>query len=142
MNIKVMNRDDVESGGIVLANDYLLISVSCPNDKAALGKIRDNCKAVLRLEFDDVDVPVHLLGGRQVKLFSRQDAKDILSFLNDNKGPEYLIIHCDAGISRSPAIAAAITKINSGWDHEYFKRYLPNRRVYSILLAEHYNSLT
>ena len=37
------------------------------------------------------------------------------------------------------AVAAALTKIDGGRDDTYFKRYIPNRRVYSLILAEYYN---
>lgn len=140
MNIAVKNRDQVEGNGIAIESDYVLISISCPNDAAKI-KERPWCKDILRLEFDDLDQPVHILGGLKCKLFQREDARAILDFFNKHKNSyEYLIVHCDAGISRSPAVAAALTKIQSGFDEDYFKRYLPNRRVYSLLLSEFYEN--
>jgi predicted protein tyrosine phosphatase len=44
-------------------------------------------------------------------------------------------VHCDAGVSRSPAVAAALARVLKGDDAEYFAgRYRPNTRVYRMLL--------
>lgn len=49
---------------------------------------------------------------------------------------ECLLVHCEAGVSRSPAIAAAISVMLWGenTDRIYFKNYTPNTFVYSKLL--------
>lgn len=51
---------------------------------------------------------------------------------------QQIIVHCDAGYSRSPAIAAAIAKAFGMDDEEYFSggRYCPNRHVYRTMLNE------
>jgi predicted protein tyrosine phosphatase len=53
---------------------------------------------------------------------------------------ENFIVHCDAGHSRSPAVAAAISKAFGEDDSMYFKRYRPNMRVYRNLLDVIYHS--
>lgn len=56
--------------------------------------------------FDDIeqDYP-----SRDVKLMTQKDADDIVSFVSKHAGKgKWLIIHCSAGVSRSPAVAAAI----------------------------------
>lgn len=47
---------------------------------------------------------------------------------------ERIILHCDAGVSRSPGVAAALSKSLLGDDAEFFRRYRPNMRVYRTLL--------
>lgn len=140
MIFAVKNRDDIERG-LPLAEDYVLISISCPNDPA---KIPDNeyRKDVLRLEFDDIDHPVYLLGGLKCKMFEKEDAVKILEFFNKYRDRyEYMIVHCDAGISRSAAVVAALTKIQGQSDGDYFgRRYIPNRRVYSFILEHFYSN--
>lgn len=137
MIVAVKNREAVERG-LMLASDYALISISCPNDRVTLPKDEFR-KDVLFLEFDDLDQPAVILGGLKCKLFSPEDATAIIEFYAKHViYPEYVIVHCDAGISRSPAVAAALTKMSGHADHDFFKRYLPNRRVYSLLLAEFY----
>lgn len=46
-----------------------------------------------------------------------------------------LLIHCNHGMSRSPAVAAAIAKVKYKDDSEWFTRKVPNRRVYRLMLA-------
>jgi len=140
MFFKVINRDEAESiNGIPLVDPYVMISISCPKDPANIPN-RESCKDILRLEFDDVDVSVHLTGDRKIQYFNQEYAREILSFYRKYKDNiKYMIIHCDAGISRSPAVAAALSKIESGYDNDWFERYLPNRRVYSLLLSEFYS---
>jgi len=48
-----------------------------------------------------------------------------------------MLIHCEAGLSRSPAIAAALTRIHYGDDGPWFEMDFPNRLVYQTLLAAH-----
>lgn len=138
MRFKVLNRDQVEANQIptLLGEDYVLISISCPNDPA---DIPDNqhCKEILRLEFDDLDTP---LSWAKCKLFQKEQAVKILDFFNKYRiSCPLLVVHCDAGISRSPAVAAALTKIQGHGDSEYFSHYIPNRRVYSFLMNEFYS---
>ena len=48
---------------------------------------------------------------------------------------ERSIVHCDAGKSRSPGVAAALARVLDGDDASYFGgRYTPNARVYRTLL--------
>lgn len=51
---------------------------------------------------------------------------------------DYDLDDCDAGYSRSPAVAAAIAKAFGVDDEEYFSggRYCPNRHVYRTTLNE------
>lgn len=49
---------------------------------------------------------------------------------------EAIVVHCDAGASRSAAVAAALAKVLSGDDRDFSRgRYEPNARVYEMLLA-------
>lgn len=45
-----------------------------------------------------------------------------------------IIVHCDAGISRSAGVAAALNKYFNGRDQFYFDNYCPNMHVYRTLL--------
>lgn len=126
LNIIVCNRDKAESHKFHFP--HLLISISAPNDKPKL-PINKNRIAILSLEFHDLDKPY-----KDYKLFSEEDAYKIFEFLKQNKEIRDIVVHCDAGISRSPAVAAALAKIFNGDDSEYFKEYLPNMLVYKMML--------
>lgn len=51
---------------------------------------------------------------------------------------EQIIVHCDAGYSRSPAVAAALAKALGMSDEVYFSsgQYCPNRHVYRMMMNE------
>lgn len=67
--------------------------------------------------------------------FSQQDAQRIISFFQHYRSTaQLLIVHCDAGQCRSPAVAAALQKIQEGDDNHWFATKRPNRLVYRQLL--------
>jgi len=70
-----------------------------------------------------------------VKCIGQEDADLILDFMQKNwDNVEYIMVHCLAGMSRSPGVAAAISRIKYGNDDFYFKNYLPNTMVYRTIL--------
>jgi len=71
------------------------------------------------------------------QLFTEKDAKKILHFIEKWMDQiDTLIVHCNAGVSRSSGVAAAISKYLYGDDTEYFDsyKYNPNTTVYTVLL--------
>lgn len=88
------------------------------------------CKAVLTLKFDDIIRPV---AGAQ--LFTEDMAKQIISFIRNNRDVDTLLIHCYAGQSRSRAVGAFAVKMLGGDNSKYFTRYSPNMYVYNVLEA-------
>lgn len=126
LNITVCNRDKAEIHKFQFP--HLLISISAPNDKPKLPKNKNRI-AILSLEFHDLDKSY-----KDYKLFSKKDAYSIFELLKQNKSVKYIVVHCDAGISRSPGVAAALSKIFNGDDNKYFKEYLPNMLVYKTML--------
>ena len=89
-----------------------------------------NFKGVLKLFFADIDKE-----SEGWVLFSEEHANQILDFV-ESRHPflDLLIIHCLAGLSRSPGAAAAISKIYLGHDGEFFNTKTPNMLVYSTIL--------
>lgn len=72
--------------------------------------------------------------------FQKQQAEQVLDFVDQHwDNVEGFMIHCEAGISRSAAIAAAIELIKHGRgaDNLYFDQstpYVPNTHVYKVIL--------
>ena len=99
---------------------------------------KKNNKGVLRLAFHDSDPkstvdPCHSTGDQ---LFNVKRANIIIDFVTEIKDEvDMLVVHCEAGVSRSPAIAAVISKILFGDDKAFFKApYTPNMHVYRVML--------
>lgn len=107
-------------------NKIITISIYSSGDSPADIKCSEK---ICRLNFDDVSsdsVPGTIP-------FSKDHADQIIDFMNKNLAAEYLLVHCDAGVSRSPAVASAIAEFYFD-DCEFYKHYpCYNRMVYHIL---------
>lgn len=119
----------------------LIISISdtdtpIPNILVEHEKENPNIMHVEFLQFDDIDYDKEVDG---LKPMSVEDAKVIVDAFEKYCGTvDQIIVHCDAGYSRSPAVAAAIAKAMGESDEMYFsgREYCPNRHVYRTLLNE------
>ena len=91
-----------------MPSDNTIIIRITSNEDFAKMKNRSIFQDVLELRFDDVS-PEHpkedsmLYGAMKEEHF-----QEILKFVEKNKQAEKLIVHCDAGQSRSPAVAINI----------------------------------
>lgn len=69
--------------------------------------------------------------------FTTEHAERILDFYTEMRPRiELLVIHCLVGISRSPAVAAALTTLEGEVDVHWFYQKRPNRLVYRTLLEQ------
>jgi predicted protein tyrosine phosphatase len=109
---------------------YIVISITDPDRPEAVIAECPLRMAVLRLAFDDVDV-----AGSIWKAPSEEDAEAIVRFVAERRSMADLIVcQCEAGMSRSAGVAAALSRWLNGHDEEFFERYLPNRRIYRLIL--------
>jgi predicted protein tyrosine phosphatase len=115
---------------------HIIISItSVATDRATL-RLNEHTLGVLRLAFPDYDTPT--LAFPESELFSEPQARSIWELvLAHRSSTKRIVVHCEAGISRSSAVAAALRHVLGGGDEaEFFSgRYLPNPRVYRMLLA-------
>ena len=113
---------------------HVVISITSSRDDVA--RLRSNvmCRGVLRLSFPDAEATSPLYP--EATLFSREQAEEIWVFVHQHLlDVRRIIVHCDAGLSRSPAVGAALARVLNGDDAEFFGgRYRPNMRVYRTLL--------
>jgi predicted protein tyrosine phosphatase len=75
--------------------------------------------------------------GDEGRAFNEDHAHRLLDFVKEVWDRiDVLMVHCEEGNSRGPAVAAAISRIYVGEDKLYFlpHMYWPNRLVYRILL--------
>lgn len=102
----------------------------------------ENRVGLLQMAFWDVSNP-HVYNDErlEVRCFTPELAHKILDFVEEVLPKiDVLLVHCEAGLSRSPAIAAAISNIYWGpeMDKVYFKHFTPNTFVYQTLLTEYF----
>ena len=119
----------------------VMISISDPNmryDTAPFCSSDNKVKKILRLSFADADRPGVDVYGRnasETDLMSREDAMKVRRLLESYPGLD-VIVHCDAGISRSAGVAAGILKAKTGDDSQVFDDpgFCPNRHCYRVTL--------
>lgn len=93
------------------------------------------------LEFSDLD-GVHLPSTAFYILFDDAMARDILANVNRyRKEVDLIICQCEAGISRSAGIAAALSEIINDDCDIYFKKFIPNMLVYRTILERYFEDL-
>ena len=120
----------------------VIISISDPHgvyDGSPFVGNKNNVIDILRLSFADADYPGRDdVYGRVVTesdLMSDEYAKNVADFVERYKDC-LIIVHCDAGISRSSGVAAAIMKYYNGSDDAIFdsRRFHPNMWCYAKTL--------
>ena len=108
---------------------WAAISITSGHEHPVLSEA--NRVGLLRLVFDDItqrDTP---------QSFTPALAAEILDFVASVWDQvDVFLIHCDVGLSRSPAVAAALSRIYYG-DGPWFELDFPNRLVYDVLVATH-----
>jgi len=120
---KFSYKENIEPCAIISITDAISIPVSFNPNKNIVG--------ILRLTFDDTDVA-------SPYSITKRDAVNIIEFVEKYKDiTDNFIVHCEAGISRSAGVAAALSKIYNGSDCDIFDNpmYKPNMLVYNIVLG-------
>lgn len=137
--VLVFNRSTIQTANPT--DDHIVIQITDTRDTEfppLSTEAKDSRKGILQLRFEDMDNSPGMYGTAvafDYVLFSEEHAKQILDFVfKEHAQVPVILVHCEGGISRSPAVAAALTKIMGGDDSPLFQIHMPNRRVYSILL--------
>ena len=126
--LHVWSRDKAESE--VLPDEHAMISITDRKEEAALPACCQR-KMLLRISFPDAERPIE---GHE--LFSSSDANKILDFVAQvvEAGHRVLVVHCEAGISRSAAVAAALATIADESPFRFWQGFIPNPRIFNLLL--------
>jgi predicted protein tyrosine phosphatase len=133
IKFKVLSRENVEKYDV--KEKHIVISYrDLGNEKANLPENKNRLD-VLWLCFDD-------LTGKEdgaEKPFNEEAAKQIWDFIRKHLNSiEYIVLNCEAGISRSPATAAAIAQVLNGNNEYFFKNpmFILNVFIYKLMLRE------
>ena len=66
---------------------------------------------------------------------SPDQAAQIWRFVREHEGQVgTIVVHCEQGMSRSPAVAAALCKAKGGDDARFWRQNQPNPYVYQLVL--------
>lgn len=135
MNIIVWNRETAIAEVHNLKAPAAVISISTVGDSFPVFNEPEGVN-ILYMAFDDVEEDetyYHPIINAQAKI--------IRDFVEGIKNVDTLVVHCDAGVSRSAAVAAAIGKYLYNDDMFIFgrPRFCPNRTVYRKVLTALFN---
>ena len=135
IDIRILNRKEAKKFSYE-SHDFKSAIISITDtDKADVifeKNEANGIKAVLRLKFDDVERDY-----KNEHCITKEDAENIVKFVNKNKNKvDKFIVHCEAGVSRSAGVGAAIMKALNGDDWDIFKNPLkcPNMKCYRTVL--------
>jgi predicted protein tyrosine phosphatase len=142
MLFRICSREEVEKWNPV-GVPHVIISIHTPGSNPANPKQNEFTRAVLHLAFHDLDQdpgPAFRAVYGEPALMTELQARDVKDFVSQYAWAEFypieeIIVHCDAGHSRSPAVAAALSVWLNGDDRLVRKYYTrPNAYVYRTLL--------
>lgn len=106
---------------------HLIVSITSRADDLARLPTNEHTLEVVRLSFLDVDAA-------SAGAMTTDDARAILAAFDRHRGAlERVVAHCDAGMSRSPAVAIALARRAGEDDAELVRRYRPNAHVLAML---------
>lgn len=130
MNIYILSRLMAESGRYMPSEPYFAISIVSPEAIDVVLKPDELRVGSLYMKFMDLD-DSH--DGRYdvITPATAQRIADIVHRYGDSIS---YVVHCEAGISRSAGVAAAISKYLTGDDSSIFRTHIPNRLVYRTVL--------
>jgi len=130
----VVGRDEIEDG-LLLRAPHVVISIADPGSPQPIIRPSGLCRGILRLRFHDAEPTEGFLSPPEIKQMTHQQAQAIWQFVKKHLSDiKLVVVHCEAGMSRSPAIAAAICKGLGGDDSRFFDEFQPNMLVYGLLL--------
>jgi predicted protein tyrosine phosphatase len=138
MKLQVFNREAFEN--YKTNEPHISISITNPNSEPAkFINEKTSLLDKLELQFFDLDKDTGVFPYSRF-IFTQSNARKILDFVikYENK-VKTILVHCEAGISRSAGIAGALSLIYNDDDEEFFNMYIPNRLVYRTILEVYYN---
>lgn len=127
MKFIVKNRSDVKNAYFP-GGTAILISITDPGKYHCLpsGRYKD----VLCVKFHDADIV-----SNGIRLIDTDTTEKIITFVITNLDVDFVVVNCEAGISRSAGCAAALSKIFTGDDSELVRaKPFFNRMVYRTIM--------
>lgn len=132
--IQVLSRRDVKH----LNPDVPHVVISIADAAAIHPTLADSPTrlGLLRLAFDDVEPKRKEYYGSK-RAMTVDDARQIRAFVEAHLDvAELIVVHCDAGMCRSPAVAAALWRWLENGRGPFFETFRPNAHVFRTMSDE------
>jgi len=111
-----------------------VISIRDPGTRPARVRRPAGLRDTLFLAFHDAEPTENLALPPEIRPMSPDDAEEIWNFVLRHKPHVGTIVcHCEQGMSRSPAVAAALAKALGEDSAVFFAEYQPNMFVYNLI---------
>lgn len=136
MNIIITDREGIQRG-VPVRSSFVVISISDPGRPRPRVKRMSGLRDVLYLAFHDTEPSPRLRTPASIVPMTVDHARQILQFARKHRGIETVVVHCEQGMSRSPAVAAALSTIYGLDATKILREYQPNQYVYELLLRVH-----
>ena len=125
----ILNRKEAEA--FTTATPYAIVAVTDPDEADPSYITSSFCRRILNLKVNDLRHPCCA----KHRLFDDEHARQIVEFAHwfRDSGFTQLVVHCEAGVSRSSAIALAIARFLGQEIDDVlnpFQRYRPNTFIY------------
>jgi predicted protein tyrosine phosphatase len=133
MKIHVTDRESIERG-IRVRSSYVVISIRDPEKPKAKVRKQSGLRAILYVAFHDAEPATGMTLPPGIVLMTRDHAIEIWKFVEkwkDRVGA--IVVHCEQGMSRSPAVALAICDSYKFKTADIRKKSQPNMFVSAIL---------
>ena len=135
MKLIVVDRASVEMDLVAIRPPYVVISVHDPDRRPPRIPKKPGLRDVLCLGFDDAVPSGASPIGTSVPM-TEDHAQQVCAFVRKwSSQVETVVVHCEQGVSRSPAVAAALSKCLGLDESEFYRFYYPNPHVY-LMVAE------
>lgn len=133
MQFIVEGRQAVERG-IVVRCPYIVISIRDPGRRPARIRRTAGLRGTLHLSFHDAEPTTAMRLPDSITLMTVADAERIWAFVQEHL-PEIgaIVCHCEQGMSRSPAVAAALAEALGEAPTPIVRWTQPNQTVYRLL---------
>ena len=132
MNYRIFSRPKAKRFSYNVEEPTILISISDVDRKPVQLQRSKNLLDVLRLSFEDV-------GSDGEFPMTTEDGKKVIRFVNKYVNRVSCIaVNCEAGLSRSAGVCAALMRILEGYDGDVFSKYTPNPCCYKRVLEAFY----
>jgi predicted protein tyrosine phosphatase len=131
MKIKILNKYSIKEYEPEEENVLIRITSQLP-----FSKIKENkYKKIYQYGFEDLPYECNYS-------ISKEEAINLIKNLEENKDKKEIIIHCDYGQSRSPAVGIAYSYILFGEDKYNLKEEYPDYNRYVVeMIKKEYNEI-
>lgn len=134
--VRIRSRKDMQQEAYRINEPCIIISISDLDKWPIAFPVNDAIIDVKCFTFEDED------DINNPESITRDDAEAMAAFVTKwaNKPQSYICyVNCEAGLSRSAGIGAAIAKFFLGDDSWIFRTKVPNRLCYRFMLDALYN---